>query len=74
MLDKRPPSHTPWCCARVDPQLRMARFYSLMIEGNLFGTVRLVRGGADPAANTLGASRATREYSNHLYLPIYTVR
>src|SRR3712207_1189698 len=28
---------------RVDPDLGMARFYSLMIERDLFGTVRLVR-------------------------------
>jgi predicted DNA-binding WGR domain protein len=28
---------------RVDPDLRMARFYSLLIERDLFGTVRLVR-------------------------------
>ncbi len=28
---------------RVDPEQGMARFYSLMIERDLFGTVRLVR-------------------------------
>ena len=28
---------------RIDPELRMARFYSVMIERDLFGTVRLVR-------------------------------
>ena len=28
---------------RIDPDQRMARFYSLMIERDLFGTVRLVR-------------------------------
>jgi predicted DNA-binding WGR domain protein len=28
---------------RIDPELGMARFYSLMIERDLFGTVRLVR-------------------------------
>ncbi len=28
---------------RIDPEHGMARFYSLMIERNLFGTVRLVR-------------------------------
>ena len=27
----------------VDPELGMARFYSLLIERDLFGTVRLVR-------------------------------
>ena len=28
---------------RIDPEHSMARFYSLMIERDLFGTVRLVR-------------------------------
>ena len=28
---------------RIDPENGMARFYSLMIERDLFGTVRLVR-------------------------------
>ncbi len=28
---------------RIDPERGMARFYSLMIERDLFGTVRLVR-------------------------------
>ena len=28
---------------RIEPDLGMARFYSLMIERDLFGTVRLVR-------------------------------
>ncbi len=28
---------------RIDPEHGMARFYSLMIEHDLFGTVRLVR-------------------------------
>lgn len=28
---------------RIDPERRVARFYSLMIERDLFGTVRLVR-------------------------------
>ena len=28
---------------RIDPEHGMARFYSLMIERDLFGTVRLVR-------------------------------
>ncbi len=28
---------------RIDPEVGMARFYSLMIERDLFGTVRLVR-------------------------------
>ncbi len=28
---------------RIDPEQGMARFYSLMVERDLFGTVRLVR-------------------------------
>ena len=28
---------------RIDPEQRVARFYSLMIERDLFGSVRLVR-------------------------------
>jgi predicted DNA-binding WGR domain protein len=28
---------------RIDPEQRVARFYSLMIERDLFGTTRLVR-------------------------------
>jgi hypothetical protein len=27
---------------RIDPERRVARFYSLMIERDLFGTIRLV--------------------------------
>jgi predicted DNA-binding WGR domain protein len=28
---------------RIDPEQRVARFYALMIERDLFGTIRLVR-------------------------------
>ncbi len=28
---------------RIDPEQRIRRFYSLMIERDLFGTIRLVR-------------------------------
>ena len=42
-----PSARSPVCRSvilrRVDPELRMARFYSLMVERDLFGTVRLVR-------------------------------
>ena len=42
-----PSAGSPICRAvvlrRIDPELRMARFYSVMIERDLFGTVRLVR-------------------------------
>jgi predicted DNA-binding WGR domain protein len=40
-------ARSPVCRAvvlrRVEPDRRMARFYSLMVERDLFGTVRLVR-------------------------------
>jgi predicted DNA-binding WGR domain protein len=41
---------------RVEPELWMARFYSLMIERDLFGTVRLVRNWG--RIGTLGRERA----------------
>jgi predicted DNA-binding WGR domain protein len=34
-----------------DPEWRMARFYSLMIERDLFGTVRLVRNSGRIGSN-----------------------
>jgi predicted DNA-binding WGR domain protein len=41
---------------RVEPDKRMARFYSLMVERDLFGTVRLVRNWG--RIGTLGRERA----------------
>ena len=42
-----PNEHSPVLHAvflrRIDPELRMARFYTLMVERDLFGTVRLVQ-------------------------------
>src|SRR5829696_10076235 len=43
MPDKRLPIRRAVILRRVDPELRMARFYSLLIERDLFGEVRLVR-------------------------------
>ena len=43
MPDKRSPIRRAVILRRVDPELRMARFYALMIERDLFGEVRLVR-------------------------------
>ena len=40
---------------RVEPDKRMARFYSLMVERDLFGTVRLVRNWG--RIGTLGRER-----------------
>ena len=37
-----PIQHVIMLC-RIDPERSMARYYSLMIERDLFGTVRLVR-------------------------------
>jgi predicted DNA-binding WGR domain protein len=43
MPDERSPVRHAVFLRRVEPELRMARFYALMIERDLFGTVRLVR-------------------------------
>ena len=43
MPDKRSPIRRAVILRRVDSELRMAHFYSLMIERDLFGEVRLVR-------------------------------
>jgi hypothetical protein len=50
MPDKRSPIRRAVILRRVDPELRMARFYSLLIERDLFGTVRLVRKITGPLA------------------------
>jgi predicted DNA-binding WGR domain protein len=53
-------ARSPICRAvilrRVEPDKRMARFYNLMIERDLFGTVRLVRNWG--RIGTLGRERA----------------
>jgi predicted DNA-binding WGR domain protein len=33
----------PSCCTRVDPDHSIAQFYALLVERDLFGTIRLVR-------------------------------
>ena len=43
MPDKRSPVRRAVILRRIDPELRIAQFYSLMIERDLFGEVRLVR-------------------------------
>jgi predicted DNA-binding WGR domain protein len=43
MPDARSPIRHHLVLHRIDPEQRMARFYSLMIERDLFGTIRLVR-------------------------------
>ena len=43
MPDKRSPIRRAVILRRVDPELRIAQFYSLLIERDLFGEVRLVR-------------------------------
>ena len=41
--DQRSPIRRAVILRRVDPELRIAQFYSLMIERDLFGTIMLVR-------------------------------
>ena len=43
MPDQRSPICRAVILRRVDPELRIAQFYSLMIKRDLFGEVRLVR-------------------------------
>lgn len=43
MRDERPPIQRVLVLHRIDPELRVSRFYSLMIERDLFGVVLLVR-------------------------------
>jgi predicted DNA-binding WGR domain protein len=43
MPDARSPIQHHLVLHRIDPERRVARFYSLMIERDLFGTIRLVR-------------------------------
>jgi predicted DNA-binding WGR domain protein len=43
MPDERSPIQHHLVLHRIDPEQRVARFYALMIERDLFGTVRLVR-------------------------------
>jgi predicted DNA-binding WGR domain protein len=55
-----PSARSPVCRSvilrRIEPDRRMARFYSLMVERDLFGTVRLVRNWG--RIGTLGRERA----------------
>ena len=43
MPDERSPIKHHLVLHRIDPEQRIRRFYSLMIERDLFGTIRLVR-------------------------------
>jgi predicted DNA-binding WGR domain protein len=43
MPDDRSPVRRAVILRRIEPELNVARFYSLMVERDLFGTVRLVR-------------------------------
>jgi len=43
MPDERSPIQHALILGRVDPDRGVARFYSLLIERDLFGTIRLVR-------------------------------
>ena len=50
MPDECSPIRYALVLRRIDPDRRMARFYSLMVERDLFGTVRLVRKITGPLA------------------------
>ena len=43
MPDDRSPVRRAVILRRIEPELNVARFYALMIERDLFGTVRLIR-------------------------------
>ena len=62
-----PSARSPVCRSvilrRVEPDRGMARFYSLMVERDLFGTVRLVRNWG--RIGTRGRERA-EEYGTEL--------
>jgi len=63
MPDKRSPIRRAVILRRVDPELNVARFYSVMIERDLFGAVRLVRtwvGSGRRDASSRGRSMARR--------------
>jgi predicted DNA-binding WGR domain protein len=42
-MDTRSPVQHALVLHRIDPDRGVARFYSLMVERDLFGTIRLVR-------------------------------
>jgi predicted DNA-binding WGR domain protein len=42
-MDKRSPVQHALVLHRIEPDQGVARFYSLMVECDLFGTIRLVR-------------------------------
>src|SRR5215218_4033303 len=48
---------------RIDPEQRVARFYALMIERDLFGTVRLVRNWGRIGTN---GQEKVEEYASEL--------
>ena len=43
MKDERSPIQHHLVLHRIDPEQRVARFYALLIERDLFGTIRLMR-------------------------------
>jgi predicted DNA-binding WGR domain protein len=49
--DERSPIKHHLVLHRIDPEQGIRRFYSLMIERDLFGTVRLVRNGGRIGTN-----------------------
>ena len=63
MADDRSPVRRAVILRQIDPELRAARFYSLVIERDLFGPARLVRNW--DRIGTLGWERAA-EYGTEL--------
>jgi predicted DNA-binding WGR domain protein len=51
---------------RIDPEQGVRRFYSLMIERDLFGTIRLVRNWGGLAPTAANSSRSSRPRSRRV--------
>jgi hypothetical protein len=59
MPDARSPIRHPLVLYRCDPEQGRARFFSLVIERDLFGTIRLVRNWASLAPRVRGSLRSS---------------
>jgi hypothetical protein len=60
-MDKRSPIQHAVVLRRVDPDRGLARFYSLMVERDLFGTIRLVRNWEPGRHQRPGTRRGVRD-------------
>jgi predicted DNA-binding WGR domain protein len=61
--DERSPVQHHLVLHRIDPEQGIRRFYSLMIERDLFGTVRLVRNWGRIGTN---GQKKVEEYADEL--------